>query len=131
MGGLTTPLGFVAVGLGAALGAWLRWGLGLWLGGLHGLVQVGTLAANLLGGYLVGLALGLFIDQPQLAPEWRLFVVTGFLGGLTTFSSFSGESVTLLQRGEIGWALAHTALHLIGSLLLCAAGFATWRAVRG
>ena len=76
-------------------------------------------------------ALGFFAGQPDLAPEWRLFVITGFLGGLTTFSSFSGESVTLLQRGEVGWALAHTALHLFGSLLLCAAGFATWRALRG
>jgi len=126
-----SPLSFAAVGLGAALGAWLRWGFGLWLGGLHGFVQAGTLAANLLGGFLVGLALGFFTGQPQLAPEWRLFIVTGFLGGLTTFSSFSGESVTLLQRGEVGWALAHTALHLLGSLLLCAAGFATWRALRG
>ncbi|WP_306394202.1 fluoride efflux transporter CrcB [Telluria beijingensis] len=131
MGALATPLGFAAVGLGAALGAWLRWGFGLWLGGLHGFVQVGTLAANLLGGYLVGLALGCFAAQPHLAPEWRLFIVTGFLGGLTTFSSFSGESLTLLQRGEIGWALAHTALHLFGALLLCAAGFATWRLLRG
>jgi len=126
-----SALSFAAVGLGAALGAWLRWGLGLWLGGLHGFVQVGTLAANLVGGYLVGLALGFFAGQPGLAPEWRLFAITGFLGGLTTFSSFSGESVTLLQRGEVGWALAHTALHLFGSLLLCAAGFATWRALRG
>lgn len=122
---------FIAVGLGAAIGAWLRWGLGLWLGGVHGFVQLGTLAANLVGGYLVGLALGFFAAQPMLAPEWRLFVITGFLGGLTTFSSFSGESVILLQRGEYGWALAHTALHLFGSLLLCAAGFATWRALRG
>ena len=124
-------MSFAAVGLGAALGAWLRWSLGLWLGGLHGFVQVGTLAANLVGGYLVGLALGFFAGQPDLAPAWRLFAITGFLGGLTTFSSFSGESVTLLQRGEVGWALAHTALHLFGSLLLCAAGFATWRALRG
>jgi len=126
-----SALSFAAVGLGAALGAWLRWGLGLWLASLHGFVQIGTLAANLLGGYLVGLALAFFTAQPDLAPQWRLFVVTGFLGGLTTFSSFSGESVTLLQRGEVGWALAHTALHLFGSLLLCAAGFATWRALRG
>lgn len=126
-----SSLSFAAVGLGAALGAWLRWGLGLWLDSLHGFVQVGTLATNLLGGYLVGLALAFFTAQPDLAPQWRLFVVTGFLGGLTTFSSFSGESVTLLQRGEVGWALAHTALHLLGSLLLCAAGFATWRALRG
>lgn len=124
-------MSFAAIGLGAALGAWLRWAFSLWLGGLHGFVQVGTLAANLVGGFLVGLALGFFTDQPQLAPEWRLFVITGFLGGLTTFSSFSGESVLLLQRGEFGWALAHTALHLAGSLLLCAAGFATWRMLRG
>lgn len=120
-----------AVGAGAACGAWLRWGLGIWLGRLHGHVQVGTLAANLLGGYLVGLALAFFASHPGLAPEWRLFAVTGLLGGLTTFSSFSGESLVLIQRGEIGWAMAHTALHLLGSLLFCAAGFATWRALRG
>jgi len=122
---------WLAVGIGAALGAWLRWGLGLWLGSLHPYVQAGTLAANLVGGYLVGLALGFFAAHPELPPEWRLFAITGFLGGLTTFSSFSGESVVLLQRGEVGWALVHTALHLAGSLLCCAAGFATWRALRG
>ena len=120
-----------AVGAGAALGAWLRWGLGLWLANAHAHVQAGTLAANLAGGYLVGIALGFFSDAPQLPPEWRLFAITGFLGGLTTFSSFSGESVLLLQRGEYGWALAHTLLHLLGSILLCVAGFATWRAIRG
>lgn len=124
-------LSWVAVGVGAALGAWLRWGLGLWLGSLHGFVQIGTLAANLAGGFLVGLALGFFSSNPQIMPEWRLFIITGFLGGLTTFSSFSGESVGLLQRGEVGWALAHTALHLFGSLLLCAAGMAAWRMLRG
>jgi CrcB protein len=123
-------LSWLAVGAGAALGAWLRWWLGIWLGSLHAHVQIGTLAANLAGGYLVGLALAFFTGHPGLAPEWRLFAVTGFLGGLTTFSSFSGESVVLLQRGEVGWALAHTALHLLGSLLFCAAGFATWRALR-
>jgi len=124
-------LSWLAVGLGAAIGAWLRWGLGLWLGSLHAHVQLGTLAANLIGGYLVGLALAFFTVHPGLASEWRLFAVTGFLGGLTTFSSFSGESVALLQRGEIGWALVHTLLHLLGSILFCAAGFATWRALRG
>jgi len=124
-------LSWLAVGAGAALGAWLRWWLGIWLGSLHNYVQIGTLAANLAGGYLVGLALAFFTGHPGLAPEWRLFAVTGFLGGLTTFSSFSGESVVLLQRGEVAWALAHTALHLFGSLLFCAAGFATWRALRG
>lgn len=128
---MASPLSFLAVGLGAALGAWLRWGLGLWLGGLHGFVQVGTLVANLAGGLLIGIALGVLAGLPELAPQWRLFIVTGFLGGLTTFSSFSGESLSLLQRGEYGWALAHMALHLAGSLLLCAAGFAAWRALRG
>lgn len=123
-------MSWLAVGLGAACGAWLRWGLGLWLAGVHAYVQAGTLAANLAGGYAVGIALGFFADSPQLSPEWRLLVITGFLGGLTTFSSFSGESVTLLQRGEYGWALAHTLLHLAGSILLCVAGFATWRALR-
>jgi CrcB protein len=125
------PLSWLAVGLGAAIGAWLRWGLALWLSSLHAHVQAGTLAANLVGGYLVGLALAFFSSNPHLPPEWRLFIITGFLGGLTTFSSFAGESVLLLERGQVGWALAHTALHLFGSLLLCAAGFATWRALRG
>lgn len=124
-------MSWLAVGAGAALGAWLRWRLGILLGGLHAHVQIGTLAANLVGGYLVGLALAFFTTHPAIAPEWRLFAITGFLGGLTTFSSFSGESVMLLQRGHYGWALAHTALHLFGSLLCCAAGFATWRALRG
>ncbi|MEX5746981.1 fluoride efflux transporter CrcB [Massilia sp. X63] len=124
-------MNWLAVGLGAASGAWLRWWLSIWLGSLHAYVQLGTLAANLLGGYLVGLALGFFTDHPGIAPAWRLFAITGFLGGLTTFSSFSGESVLLLQRGEYGWALLHTALHLLGSILFCVAGFATWRALRG
>lgn len=122
-------MSWLAVGLGAAIGAWLRWGLALWLGAAHGKVHLGTLAANLGGGYLVGLALGFFASYPTLAPEWRLFAVTGFLGGLTTFSSFSGESMLLLQRGEYGWALGHSAAHLLGSLGCCFAGCATWRAL--
>ena len=120
---------FVAVGLGAALGAWLRWGLALWLGGAHDKVQVGTLAANLGGGYLIGIALGFFAAYPHIAPEWRLFAITGFLGGLTTFSTFSGEAMVLLQRGDYGWALAHTLLHLAGSIIFCIAGYASWRAI--
>lgn len=123
------PLSWLAVGLGAALGAWLRWGLGLWLVSIHGKVNLGTLAANLGGGYLVGIALAFFTAFPHISPEWRLFAITGFLGGLTTFSTFSGESVLLLQRGDYGWALAHTALHLFGSIACCIAGFATWRAI--
>jgi fluoride exporter len=123
------PLSWIAVGLGAALGAWLRWGLTVFLGGLHVHIPLGTLAANLVGGYLIGLALGVFDASPALSPAWRLFVITGFLGGLTTFSSFSGEAMVLLQRGQYGWALAHTALHLVGSIGCCIAGYATWRAM--
>ncbi len=74
-------------------------------------------------------ALGFFAASPGIAPEWRLFAITGFLGGLTTFSAFSGEAMVLLQRGDYGWALAHSALHLAGSILCCIAGFATWRAI--
>jgi len=122
-------MSFLAVGLGAALGAWLRWGLGLWLVSLHPKVQVGTLAANLGGGYLIGIALGFFAAYPHLSPEWRLFAITGFLGGLTTFSTFSGEAMMLLQRGDYGWALAHSLLHLAGSITCCIAGYATWRAL--
>jgi CrcB protein len=122
-------LSWAAVGIGAAIGAWLRWGLTLWLSGLHSHVQLGTLAANLVGGYLIGLALAFFASYPSLSPEWRLFAITGFLGGLTTFSSFSGESMTLLQRGHYSWALAHSALHLLGSVACCIAGYATWRAL--
>ena len=124
-------LSWVAVGLGAAIGAWLRWGLALYLGSVHGKLNLGTLVANLGGGYLVGLALGFFAAYPQLSPEWRLFAITGFLGGLTTFSTFSGESMLLLQRGDYGWALAHTTVHLVGALACCIAGFATWRAIAG
>jgi CrcB protein len=120
---------WVAVGVGAALGAWLRWGLTIFLGQLHSHIQIGTLAANLVGGYLIGLGLGFFGAYPGLSPEWRLFVITGFLGGLTTFSSFSGEAMVLLQRGHYGWALAHAGVHLLGSIGCCIAGFATWRAI--
>ncbi|MEO7495454.1 MAG: fluoride efflux transporter CrcB [Massilia sp.] len=120
---------WLAVGLGAALGAWLRWGLALWLGSMHAKIQLGTLVANLAGGYMIGVALGFFGATPQLTPEWRLFIVTGFLGGLTTFSSFSGEAMVLLQRGDYGWALLHSAIHLVGSIACCMAGFATWRAL--
>jgi CrcB protein len=122
-------MSWAAVGVGAAIGAWLRWGLSLWLAGWHAHVPLGTLAANLLGGYLVGLALAFFAAWPGLAPEWRLFAITGFLGGLTTFSTFSGESMMLLQRGQYGWALGHILLHLGGSIGCCIAGLATWRAL--
>jgi len=124
-------LSWLAVGLGAALGAWLRWGLTAVLGGLHSHIQIGTLVANLVGGYLIGLALGFVDATPALSPLWRLFVITGFLGGLTTFSSFSAESMVLLQRGHAALALAHSAVHLLGTLACCFAGFATWRTIAG
>ena len=120
---------WLAVGGGAALGAWLRWGLGLWLNSFHSQLPLGTLTANLAGGYLIGIAVAVFESMPGLPLEWRLFAVTGFLGGLTTFSTFSAEAMLLLQRGDYAWALGHTLLHLMGSILFCIAGFATWRAI--
>lgn len=123
------PLSWIAVAVGATLGAWLRWGLTILLAQLHAHIQLGTLVANLVGGYLIGLALGFFDTVPALSPAWRLFVITGFLGGLTTFSSFSGEAMVLLQRGHYSWALAHSAVHLLGSIGFCIAGYATWRAI--
>jgi CrcB protein len=122
-------MSWAAVGIGAAIGAWLRWGLMMWLSSLHSHVQLGTLAANLIGAYLIGIALAFFAAYPSISPEWRLFAITGFLGGLTTFSSFSGESMVLLQRGHYSWALAHAGLHLLGSIGCCIAGYASWRAL--
>jgi len=116
---------FISVGIGAAAGAWLRWGLGLWLNPLLPELPLGTLFANLIGGYLVGFALAFFIQQPGLSPEWRLFIITGFLGGLTTFSTFSAETVTLLARGQYGWSMAIIAAHLGGSLLMTILGMQT------
>ena len=122
---------WLAVGIGAALGAWLRWGLGIWFNSVHAHWPLGTLAANLGGGYMIGIAVAFFQGYPGLPIEWRLFAVTGFLGGLTTFSTFSAEAMLLLQRGDYIWALGHSALHLIGSIACCIAGFATWRAITG
>ena len=122
-------MNWLAVGSGAAIGAWLRWGLGLWLNPLQGQLPLGTLVANLGGGFLIGLAVGFFQGFPALSPEWRLFAVTGFLGGLTTFSTFSAEAMTLLQRGDYAWALGHSALHLVGSIAFCIAGYASYRAL--
>lgn len=115
----------LAVSLGAALGALSRWGLGLGLNHVFPALPPGTLLANLIGGYLVGLAVALFALRPELPAEWRLFVITGFLGGLTTFSTFSAEVVQALQAGRTGWALATVATHVLGSLLLTLAGLAT------
>lgn len=117
--------GFVAVGVGAAVGAWLRWWLGWLLNPLLPALPLGTLAANLVGGYLMGLAMGAFALYANLPLETRLFIVTGFLGGLTTFSTFSAEAVTLLSRQQYGWVAAHVSLHLLGSLAMTALGILT------
>ena len=120
-----------AVGVGAALGAWARWGLSAWLNPRIAHLPLGTLAANLVGGYLVGVAVAYFVVRHDLPPEWRLFAITGFLGGLTTFSTFSAEVTELLARGDFGAGILLAAVHLGGSLLLTAAGFATFRALAG
>jgi CrcB protein len=122
---------FFAIGMGAALGAWLRWGLGLWLNPALPQLPIGTLAANLLGGYLIGLSIAFFMQHPGLSPEWRLLIITGFLGGLTTFSTFSAETVTLLLRGQYAWGMGIIAAHLGGSLLMTVMGIQTFKYLQG
>ncbi len=117
-------LAVLAICIGASLGALARWGLGLWLNP-GALLPLGTLAANLVGGYLVGICVAVFGALPQLDPVWRLALVTGFLGALTTFSSFSAEVVDMLLQQRYALALGTAALHLLGSLLLTVAGIKT------
>ena len=111
----------LAICIGASLGALARWGLGLWLTP-GGLLPWGTLAANLVGGYLIGVAIAAFQAMPQLDPIWRLLLITGFLGGLTTFSSFSAEVVEFLMTGRYGLALLTAGLHVLGSLTMTVLG---------
>ena len=111
----------LAICTGASLGALARWGLGLWLTP-GGLLPWGTLAANLVGGYLIGVAMAAFQAMPQLDPVWRLLLITGFLGGLTTFSSFSAEVVEFLMAGRYGLALLTAGLHVMGSLAMTVLG---------
>ena len=115
----------LAICVGASLGALLRWWLGLVLNGLFPTIPPGTLAANVVGGYLVGLAIAFFATYTAIAPEWRLLVITGFCGGLTTFSTFSAELVALLQQGRAAWALVAAAAHVAGAVLATFAGIAT------
>ena len=114
----------IAICIGASVGALSRWGLGLWLSP-GGLIPWGTLAANLVGGYLVGAAIAVFQTLPQIDPVWRLLLVTGFLGGLTTFSTFSAEVVTQLMEERYGLAAFTALLHVAGSLLMTVAGIRT------
>ena len=115
----------LAISIGASFGAVGRWLLSLWLNKVFLYIPLGTLIANLLGGYLIGIAFGLFANHPHWSAEWRLLVITGFLGGLTTFSTFSIETVTLLQQERLGWAAMQISLHVVGSLVMTLAGLAT------
>lgn len=118
-------ISFAGIGTGAALGAWLRWMLGLWLNPVLAMLPLGTLAANLLGAYLVGIAVMVFHINTSLPAELRLFLVTGFLGGLTTFSTFSAEVVALIRLESWVWAFAAAGAHLFGSLLMTGLGIYT------
>ena len=121
----------VAICVGASLGALLRWWFGTQLNSLFPTVPPGTLVANLVGGYVVGVAIAFFALYSAVAPEWRLLIITGFCGGLTTFSTFSAEIVTLLQQGRSAWALGAAALHLTGSVLMTLAGIGTVQWLKG
>ncbi len=120
----------LVISAGASLGAVVRWLLGLGLNGLFAHVPAGTLAANLIGGYLIGVALAVFAEHPGLPPEWRLLVITGFLGGLTTFSTFSAEVTGLIQQGRLLWACVAISAHLVGSLAMTMLGMATIAAIK-
>jgi CrcB protein len=120
----------LAVATGAAIGALARWRLSMWLNPLHEALPPGTLAANVIGGYLVGLIVVWLGQHPYVSPLWRLFLITGLLGGLTTFSTFSVEVMALIQHGRLVWALASCTTHLAGSLLATWAGMATMTLLR-
>ncbi len=127
---IITPLSFVAIAVGASCGAWLRWMLGLWLNRHSAAFPWGTLTANMLGGYLVGLVLAVVAAHPEWPSFWRLLLVTGFLGGLTTFSTFSAETVAFIEEGNLSMALGYSAVSLLGSLALTMLGLMTAQAFR-
>ena len=115
----------LAIAVGAALGALLRWQLGAKLNSLFPTVPPGTLVANLVGAYVIGLFIAFFATSPAVSAEWRLLAITGFCGGLTTFSTFSAEIAGLLQQGRITWALGAVVVHVAGSVVMTFAGIGT------
>jgi len=123
-------LSILAIFFGAGLGALLRAAFNFLTVGAASNIPLGTLLSNMVGGYLIGIAIAFFGNNPNLSPEWKLFVITGFLGGLTTFSSFSAEVVGFMQRGELSWALGTALLHLFGSLVLTFLGILTYQALK-
>lgn len=124
-------LSFVAVSVGAVIGANLRWLLGLWLNTSYHSIPIGTLVANLSGGWLIGLLIGYFSQASTLAPEWRLFAITGLCGALTTFSTFSLEMFAAIQEGKWTMAVAGIVLHVVGSILMTALGIYMFGLVKG
>lgn len=119
----------VVIAVGASLGAWLRWLLGMKLNALFPTIPPGTVVANMVGGYIIGLAIAFLAASPTLSPEWRLLIITGFCGGLTTFSTFSAETVALIQEGRLLWALGSVSLHVVGSLPMTAAGLLSYQMI--
>ncbi|GAA0510867.1 fluoride efflux transporter CrcB [Pigmentiphaga sp. GD03639] len=123
-------LAVIAIAVGAAVGALLRWVLGLGLNALLPAMPPGTLAANLIGAYIIGLAVAYFAGNPALPPHWRLLIITGFCGGLTTFSTFSAELVALIQQQRLGWVAATILVHVGGSVAMTLLGIATYAGLR-
>jgi len=127
---MLTSINFLAVALGATVGAWLRWLLSLWLNRHADMLPWGTFAANMLGGYMVGIVLGVIASHPEWPQFWRLLLVTGFLGGLTTFSTFSAEVIGFVEEGRLGMALTYAGTSLAGSLVLTFLGLLTAQSLR-
>ena len=123
-------LSILAIFCGAGLGALLRAGFNFATASMASTLPLGTFISNMVGGYLIGIAMAFFGNNADLSPEWKLLIITGFLGGLTTFSSFSAEVVGFMQRGEVTWALGTALLHLIGSLALTFLGIMTYQALK-
>ncbi|MHC8361171.1 fluoride efflux transporter CrcB [Pseudomonas sp. LS2P72] len=119
----------LVIAIGASLGAWLRWLLGIKLNALFPTIPPGTVVANMVGGYIIGLVLAFLAASPSLSPEWCLLIITGFCGGLTTFSTFSAETVALIQEGRLLWAFGSISLHVVGSLVMTAAGLLSYQMI--